>query len=305
MNSTYHPGERAAQAKAGLRAEAERIGGIVRTAVPPAAAEFLLEQSMLVIAAADEQGRMWASLLTGMPGFLRAGVVADRDVVDVAARPMPSDPLAAALTHRARLGAIAIDPATRRRMRINGVAEPTPEGVRVTADQVYANCPKYIQRRVVESVSPGGAAGEANVSDSLSPADRRMITEADTFFIGTASATGDADASHRGGDPGFVRVAPDGALTWPDYPGNAMMMTLGNLEQIPAAGLLFVDWSTGTTLQLTGAGQVEWGTSDRRLRFRPDQVRRTTLASPLRWSAAEYSRFNPPVGAENLTGDCR
>jgi len=252
---------------------------------------------MLVIAAADEQGRMWASLLTGAPGFLRAGVAADLDVVDVAARPPPSDPLATTLTHRAQLGAIAIDPATRRRMRINGVVQPTPEGLRVTAEQVYANCPKYIQRRAVESVSPDGAEGEATVSDSLSPADRRMINEADTFFIATASVTGDADASHRGGDPGFVLVVQDGALTWPDYPGNAMMMTLGNLEQNPAAGLLFVDWSTGTTLQLTGTAQVEWATSDRRLRFRPDQVRRTTLASPLRWSAPEYSRFNPAVGA--------
>ena len=297
MNSTYHPGERAAQAKAGLRAEAERVGGIVRTAVPPAAAEFLLERPMLVIAAADEQGRTWASLLTGVPGFLRAGVVADRDVVDVAARPRPSDPLASTLTQRARLGAIAIDPATRRRMRINGTAEPTPAGLRITAEQVYANCPKYIQRRVVESASPAGAPGEATVSSSLGPADRRMINEADTFFIATASAAGDADASHRGGDPGFVRVAPDGALTWPDYPGNAMMMTLGNLEQNPAAGLIFVDWSTGTTLQLTGTAQVEWGTAERRLCFRPDQVRRTTLASPLRWSAPEYSRFNPPVAA--------
>ncbi|HEY0574603.1 MAG TPA: pyridoxamine 5'-phosphate oxidase family protein [Pseudonocardia sp.] len=300
MNSTYHPGERAAQAKAGLSAEAERVGGIVRTAVPPAAAEFLVEQPMLVVAAADEQGRMWASLLTGAPGFLCAGVVAGRDVVDVAARPLPSDPLATTLTRRVQLGAIAIDPATRRRMRINGVVQPAPDGLRVTADQVYANCPKYIQRRVVEAVGPAGAEGEATVSDTLSPADRRMINEADTFFIATASATGDADASHRGGDPGFVRVAQDGALTWPDYPGNAMMMTLGNLEQNRAAGLLFVDWFTGTTLQLTGTAHVEWATSDRRLRFRPDQVRRTMLASPLRWSSPEYSRFNLPVGTEDL-----
>src|SRR5258708_25993818 len=120
MISVFHPGELAAQAKAGLSAEAERVGGIVRTTVPPTAADFLTEQSMLVIGSGDEQGRVWASLLTGAPGFLHAGPVAagnvgDPAVVDIAAHPLPSDPLAAALTHPAPIRAIPIDPSTRSR----------------------------------------------------------------------------------------------------------------------------------------------------------------------------------------------
>jgi uncharacterized protein len=302
MISVFHPGELAAQAKAGLSAEAERVGGIVRTTVPPAAADFLTEQSMLVIGGGDEQGQVWASLLTGAPGFLRAGTVAGGDVgdpavVDIAAHPLPSDPLAAALTREARIGAIAIDPSTRRRMRINGLAGPTAGGLRLTAEQVYANCPKYIQRRDLEWVRPDGPGRVATVHNTLDAAAQRMITGADTFFIATVSATGDYDASHRGGNAGFVSIDRAGTLAWPDYRGNAMMMTLGNLEQNPAAGLLFVDWSTGTTLQLTGTARVEWDHPERMIRFSIAAVHRTELASPLSWSEPEYSRFNPSSGA--------
>jgi uncharacterized protein len=306
MTSVFHPGELAAQEKAGLRAEAERVGGIVRTTVPPAAADFLTEQAMLVIGGGDGQGRVWASMLTGAPGFLRAGVVADsggshHDVVDIVTRPLPSDPLAAALTRETRIGAIAIDPSTRRRMRINGLAVPTADGVRLTVEQVYSNCPKYIQRRDLESVRADGPPRVATVRHTLDAAARQMITEADTFFIATVAATGDYDASHRGGNPGFVSIDRDGTLVWPDYRGNAMMMTLGNLEQSPAAGLLFVDWSTGTTLQLTGTARVDWDQPDRTIRFSIAAVHRTELASPLRWSEPECSRFNPP-GAPPFVG---
>lgn len=65
------------------------------------------------------------------------------------------------------------------------------------------------------------------------------------------------DASHWGGNPGFVQVSGD-RLRWPDYRGNAMFNTLGNLESYPRAGLLFPDFETGATLQLTGRASIDW-----------------------------------------------
>jgi hypothetical protein len=126
-----------------------------------------------------------------------------------------------------------------------------------------------------------------------------MISAADTFFIATTSAAGDRDASHRGGNPGFVHVQADGRLSWPDYPGNAMMMTLGNFEQNHAAGLLFLDWSTGAALQLTGIAHTNWTAADRESVFLPQEIRFTEPASPLRWSEPEYSRFNPGQSFES------
>ena len=83
---------------------------------------------------------------------------------------------------------------------------------------------------------------------ALSPKHAQLIANADTFFLGTIHPSRGADASHRGGPPGFVRV--DGnRLWWPDYPGNNMFNSFGNLAVDPSAALLFIDFDTGTALQ--------------------------------------------------------
>lgn len=298
----YHPGEHAAQRRAGLRDQADIALRAIGTTIPPVAAAFIGEQPMLVLGAADPDGRMWASPLTGPPGFASAP---DETTLDVAARPAPGDPLAAVLQSSTPVGAIVIDPSTRRRMRLNGQAEPTPSGLRITADQVYANCPKYIQQRSPKVAPQRRGAVSATTTDFLTEDQLRLVTRADTFFVATRSAAGDADASHRGGNPGFVQVVGPRALRWPDYIGNAMMMTLGNLQQDPSAGLLFVDWRSGTTLQLTGRAQVDWEPSpdqrlpgaQRQLDFQLHSVVQLEHASPLEWTPPAYSRFNPPLPA--------
>jgi predicted pyridoxine 5'-phosphate oxidase superfamily flavin-nucleotide-binding protein len=129
--------------------------------------------------------------------------------------------------------------------------------------------------------------------ERMTAADRRLVATADTFFIATAGPDG-ADASHRGGSPGFVTVHDDVHLRFPDYPGNTMYMTLGNLEANPHAGLLFVDWDTGDALQLSGRAVVDWS-QERAVDFTVERVIATTGAVPYRWTLDERSRFNPPV----------
>jgi len=294
----YHPGEIRAHELAGLVEQAEHSRGAIGASVPPAAAAFLARQPLLVVGAADRAGHLWASLLTGPPGF--AGAV-DPGTLEVAARPVPGDPLGEALAGPARVGVIAIEPAARRRMRVNGRSEPTATGVRVTADQVYANCPKYIRQRGPRPAPQPRAPAAGATTAVLTPSQQAWIGSADTFFVATRSAAGDADASHRGGNPGFVQVLSDTELRWPDYTGNAMLMTLGNLQQDPAAGLLFVDWREGTTLQLTGTATVDWHASDelpgaeRVVRFRLRRAVQVDHASPLVWSEPAFSRHNPPA----------
>jgi predicted pyridoxine 5'-phosphate oxidase superfamily flavin-nucleotide-binding protein len=296
----YHAGERAAQRRAGLREQADVALRAIGVTIPPVAAEFIAEQPLLVLGAADADGRMWASLLTGPPGFAHAP---DEITLDVEASPVGPDPLAAVLRAPAPVGAIVIDPSTRRRMRLNGRGQPTATGLRITAQQVYANCPKYIQKRSADVDPQRPEPVSATTTGFLTAEQQRLLAEADTFFVATRSADGAADASHRGGNPGFVQVLGSHALQWPDYIGNAMMMTLGNLQQDPAAGLLFVDWSSGTTLQVTGRARVDWEPDpDRRLPgaqrqidFEVDRVVQIEHASPLVWSAPAYSRFNPSL----------
>jgi len=296
---TYHRGERAVQARAGELARADHSARAIGDRVPPVAAAFLADQPMVVVAAADPAGRRWASLLTGPAGFARA---ADERTVEVAAVPAVGDPLRAVLAAPATVGMIALDPTTRRRMRVNGRARPTREGFRLLTDQVYANCPKYIQQRDRRTPVPAAVPGSARTGGALTTAQQAAVAAADTVFVATG-AEGGADASHRGGEPGFVQVLSPTRLRWPDYSGNAMYMTLGNLALDPAAGLLVPGWATGTTLQITGSARVDWSPAAaegfpgalRMVELTVAQVVELPGASPLRWGPPSPSPSNPPV----------
>lgn len=274
---------------------AERVGRMIRPDIPAVAAGFLAEQRMVVLAAADMAGRLWASELVGQPGFVRA--VDDRTIA-VGVRPEATDPLHEALTHRCGVGMIALQPQRRRRMRVNGRSTPEGAGLRIVTDQVYSNCPKYISRREVESYTPDAEAPVVRHSVELDADQRAAIAAADTFFVATADVDGNADASHRGGNPGFLQVLSPTRLRWPDYRGNSMFMTLGNIEVNPRCGILIPDWSTGATLQLTGTAELIWAPetfaagAQCSLDFTVEEV----LERPggaLRWGPAELSPVNP------------
>ncbi|MFE2724531.1 pyridoxamine 5'-phosphate oxidase family protein [Kitasatospora sp. NPDC059327] len=298
----YHPGERAVQARAGRRERADHSGRAIGRTIPAVAARFLAERRTLVLGAADADGRLWATQLTGAPGFLRAP---DERTLTVAAGPAAEDPLAAVLDGPAEVGTIALDPAGRRRMRLNGRSVPDGRGgLVITADQVYANCPKYIQRR-----SPlESAAGTPRVvaaGPALSTAQQLTAATADTFFIATAGPDGRVDASHRGGNPGFLRAVGPDRLRWPEYAGNSMFMTLGNLELDPRAGLLLPDFETGGALLITGEARTDWSEgsaaglpgAERVVDLTVTGVLELADATPLTWTAPEYSPVNPPAAA--------
>ncbi|MFF1656992.1 pyridoxamine 5'-phosphate oxidase family protein [Streptomyces sp. NPDC058255] len=292
---TYHSGSRAVQDRVGVRDLADHVGQAIGQGIRPVAAAFLELQPMLVVGAADpDSGAVWASLLTGKPGFVRATGPRQISVTGGAA---PGDPLVPALAAAGTpVGTLALDPRTRRRMRLNGRARPTPRGFAVDADQVFSNCPKYLQKR--ESYETAERTpGTARRGVELSGAQGKFIEAADTFFLATVHAHG-ADASHRGGNPGFVRVDSPRELSWRDYPGNSMFLTLGNLAADPRTGLLFPDWESGAVLQLTGTARTEFTEDgERTVRFALTEVIETPAASPLRWSAPEYSPANPSPDA--------
>jgi uncharacterized protein len=76
---------------------------------------------------------------------------------------------------------------------------------------------------------------------AFSADDKAFIESAIYFFIATADAEGRPDSSFKGGPPGFVRVTGASELAFPDYDGNGMFKSLGNLLVNPHVGLLFID----------------------------------------------------------------
>src|SRR6476469_8963801 len=87
--------------------------------------------------------------------------------------------------------------------------------------------------------------------------DKAFIESAIYFFLATADATGRRDSSFKGGPPGFVRVTADNELAFPDYDGNGMFKSLGNLLVNPNVGLLFIDLhERPRRLRVNGAASV-------------------------------------------------
>lgn len=303
---TYHEGERLVQERAGWFRDDWGSAGVTPE-IPEVGAQFLRRQRMLIIGAVDQRTAPWATALTGPAGFVE--VTGERAIV-VNRLPARDDPLAAALDE-AEVGMLAIEPQTRRRMRVNGRARRHDAGFEVRTEQVYSNCPKYIQTRSLASErGEHPPAGRARTSKALTPEQQLWIRTADTFFIATYAPGHGADVSHRGGNPGFVTVLGSRRLTWPDYVGNSMYMTLGNLELAPACGLLFVDWAHGHALHLTGRARVDWDPTraaavpgaQRLVEFTVDRAVQIERASSLRWTFGEYFRHNPPTTEQMAEG---
>jgi predicted pyridoxine 5'-phosphate oxidase superfamily flavin-nucleotide-binding protein len=252
----FHDGELAVQAQAGVSAAAARLSGMLAPAeLRGGMARFLAARTFAALTARDDAGRLWISPLTGPAGFLAA---TSPTTLTVHAAPAAGDPLGAPRAGQ-QVGLLVIDFAARRRVRLNGSLTAAGRNLlRIEVEQAYGNCPQYIQQRDLEPVPAAGqAAGPVRYGTTLTQRDEDLIRRADTFLIGTSHPVRGSDASHRGGPPGFVR-AGNGQLWWPDYPGNNMFNTLGNLAVDPAAALLFCDFATGDTLHLSGTAALRW-----------------------------------------------
>jgi len=288
LTGPFHAGEREVQRRVGVAEEAEAVGRIVARTITPAVTRFLAMQRMAVASTLDGAGRPWASLLAGPAGFIQA---VDNRLLLLAVAPAGGDPLVANLQARPELGVVVFDPRTRQRVRFNGRGLLAPQGVFLQTEQVYGNCPKYIQRRRLLAEVPMAPLPPVRLP-RLEERHRAWIASADTFFIASFHPEGGADASHRGGRPGFVRVSDASHLEFPDYAGNAMFNTLGNLVSYPRAGLLFLDFAAGGVLQLTGRTELRLE-GERTVAFEVDEAIETPGANPLRWERLDSSPSNP------------
>jgi predicted pyridoxine 5'-phosphate oxidase superfamily flavin-nucleotide-binding protein len=215
----------------------------------------------------------------------------------VNAKPLKGDPLNENLRDGAALGALGLEFHTRRRNRVNGKVTLGAGGFSIHVDQSFGNCPQYIQARQFHFRAPHWPADPLAVQ-AIDGDARTIVERADTFFIASQhlgpadDRRNGVDISHRGGRPGFVRIVDARTLIWPDYRGNFMFNTLGNIAADPRSGLLFVDFDTGDVLQLTGRAKVlwEWDRADphwrcakRLVEFALDEGVQLKDAVALRW----------------------
>ena len=98
---------------------------------------------------------------------------------------------------------------------------------------------------------------ELLVHDTIDEGDRAFIEARDMFFLATADAEGRPTCSYKGGEPGFVRVVDEHTLAFPNYDGNGMYLSTGNVLANPAVGMLFIDLERGHRMRLEGTATVE------------------------------------------------
>lgn len=300
--SPYHQGEIYVQQKLDERAPAERNGRIISHSLLAGAVKFIENSSFVIVSSQDSGDRIWTSVLSGQKGYLK---VKDEKTILLNQTHICSnfrDCFWQNIERHPYVGMLFIELTTHRRYRVNGLVNEESGKVVIYVKQAYANCPKYIQRRSLTVDSKSNYEMEAIRGTTLPLELIQLIKKADTFFVGSSNGQGDMDASHRGGNKGFIEVISPSLIRIPDYEGNSMYNTLGNFTINPKAGLLFIDFEKGRSLQLTGKVEMNW--PDKSLlpqeqgkgRFWTFLLEEWVLLENLKgskWTFIDYSPFNP------------
>lgn len=290
-HSPWHAGERQLQEHVGVAERMEAFGRkVIRREMPDQHRQFYQQLPFMLCGAVDAEGQPWASILEGPPGFAHSP---EPSRLQFDRLPAADDP--AQLQAGAAIGLLGIELHTRRRNRLNGrVGAMTAGGFEVSVDQSFGNCPQYIQLRQFRSVPLADPATRiAQHLFELDAAAQATIAGADTFFVASyvdVDGQRSVDVSHRGGQPGFVRIEGN-RLTIPDFAGNLHFNTLGNLLINPKAGLLFIDFNSGDLLHLSGRTEIllegpqieAFQGAERLWTFDVERVVRRPAALALRW----------------------
>jgi predicted pyridoxine 5'-phosphate oxidase superfamily flavin-nucleotide-binding protein len=319
LTSPFHSGERKAQSLVGVRESSECLGQrIIRDNLPGAHQAFLSKLPFVLAGLVDGSGRPWASMLMGRPGFID---VPDAHTLAINTRRISGDPLDEFLVEGADVGLLGIDYQSRRRVRVAAkVVAVSDDVIMLRVVQAFGNCPQYIQARDHELLAGIDTLGEPLAKkklDSLDDRAKEIIAAADHFYIAShySRNTGDtshgADVSHRGGKPGFVRIESDSKLIFPDFFGNNMFNTIGNIIANPRAGLLFIDFENGDLLFLTCAAKIIWDSGEQHTFVGAERFVRLAVvqglliekAVPIRWGFQDYSPSLASTGSWQEVSD--
>jgi predicted pyridoxine 5'-phosphate oxidase superfamily flavin-nucleotide-binding protein len=176
---------------------------------------------------------------------------------------------------------------------MSGVSEMYHGGSRRLQD-------RFDTRRIADRLD------EKTVRDFIDEDDRAFIEARDMFFIATADAEGRPQSSYKGGDPGFVRVLDERTIAFPNYDGNGMYLSMGNLLVNPHVGLLFIDFEGRKRMRLNGIASVqeddplllEYPEAQFIVRVRATEVFPNCPRYIHEYRLVQRSRFVPKAGCE-------
>ncbi|KAJ5928895.1 Riboflavin synthase-like beta-barrel [Penicillium verhagenii] len=293
----------------------------------PRAGAFLQQAPLVALGTLDEKGRPWSTLWGGQAGF--AGPIAEsiiglRALVDSRGDPVVRELLGnqdemnskyeeMAPRQGKMVSGLAIDLENRRRVKLFGrmMAGSLNDGdvaqaqLVVKIEESLGNCPKYLNKRHIVPAH----FNPTILSDKpqLTQAAIDLLSRADTMFVSSSREKTDMDTNIRGGPPGFIRVESNdtsgAVLVYPEYSGNRLYQTLGNLQLNPRAGYVIPDFETGDVLYVTGDTQTLVGKdaaeilprSNLAIRMKITAARFVRNGLAFRGEAGELSPYNPTV----------
>ncbi len=306
--SVFHEGERSLHRKLDIEERQHQLGlRMVRDHMPDQHREFFANLESIHIGAVEADGHPRAIMRTGAAGFMSSP---DDKTLMISSSPLPGEPADLDLGIGAKTSVVGIEFETQRRNRLNATIDATTnDTLSFHVDQSYGNCPKYIQIRHKTPAGPS-TPQKPVTRTTLNAADQKQIAQADTLLIASRAADlGDdpragVDINHRGGMPGFVTILDDRTFQFPDYKGNSFYNTYGNILTDNRVGLQFVDFETGTLLNIKGTAELvedintgELPLMGRGLRIAVQTVTRAEGALPIRYTFGEYSDRNPDIAS--------
>lgn len=283
---------------------------------------FLAERWLGVVGSLDD-GRPRVSTTVGGPGMVQ--------VVDPETIAWPADGMvggAPALEGPADerwLSLVTVDWwDTTVGLHVNGVGDrverlpdsetdplPGSDWIVLSIDEAYIHCAKHVPKLSVERPPPARAARNPieEPYDRLSERAQRFVGSRLQAFLGTADEHGETDISPRMGPSGFVQVLDEKTVAWPEYRGNGVHASLGNMYERPAATLMFVDWwSTEAVLEVSGdvsledevEGAEDLTDVDRTKTWVVLDVEAVDLIESPRLPKLSVSEFDPPWGTDDV-----
>ncbi|KAJ1568304.1 hypothetical protein HK405_002969 [Cladochytrium tenue] len=333
VRGTWHTGEASVQTR--LLGSPLQFPNPTVQGLPPRYLGRLAAASLLALGAVDSNGHPWATVWAhgGGGGFVRlvAPNVLDLHFEDV---DRAADPVVQMLTQTAGSGpfllaGLAIDLQSLDRVKIAGrlLAATLPGAIEVPMDESgdsvvprtdvgevrmamavlesLGNCPKYVNKKLIRSHRPTPTVISSSLP--LRPEAVQLIGRADAFFMSSTNNRS-MDTNHRGGPPGFMRVVSNNeqkgvVLVYPEYSGNRLYQSLGNLSVNPRVGIVIPDFKTSAVLYLTGEAELLVGPAAAAVLHHAQLAVRVTV-SAARFVAdglnfygddGEPSPYNPPV----------
>jgi predicted pyridoxine 5'-phosphate oxidase superfamily flavin-nucleotide-binding protein len=259
----FHAGELEVQEKLGVKEKVALYAPrMIRDFMPDQHREFFEKLPFVILGGLDSKDNVWATMMAGNPGFVNSP---DDTHLDINAELFLADPLLDGFRENSKVGFLGIEPATRRRNRMNGRVKANENGqLGLIVEQSYGNCPQYIHKRDIEITRGSEDSLKSVKTGELTAAAKQTIQAADMFFIASRSRdltddpTTGLDVSHRGGLPGFVQIVDDTTIRIPDYSGNRIYNTIGNIISDGRVGLFFIDYEKDALLYISGQAKIIW-----------------------------------------------